>query len=71
MLSKMQTMPIRKLLKKSLLWVLTDQNKTETGADPSIALLENQFEQKENNPKAIKQLTYLIKKRWDEMPTIQ
>ena len=48
-------MPIRKLLKKSLLWVLTDPNKTEPGADPIIALVENQIEQKEKDPKAIKQ----------------
>ncbi|MDA0291976.1 MAG: hypothetical protein O2922_08335 [Cyanobacteria bacterium] len=68
---KTRTMPIRKLLKKSLLWVLTDPNKTEAGADPIIALVENQIEQKEKDPKAIKQWTYLIKKRWDEMPTIQ
>ena len=54
-------MPIRKLLKKSLLWVLTDPNKKETGADPIIALVENQIEQKEKDPKAIKQWTYLIK----------
>jgi hypothetical protein len=62
-------LPLRKLLRKSLLWILREPNKTAILPEPTLQPASSNPEIK--NTKAVKEWTYLIKKRWDQMPTIQ
>jgi hypothetical protein len=62
-------LPLRKLLRKSLLWILREPNKTAILPEPTLQPVSSNPETK--NTKAVKEWTYLIKKRWDQMPTIQ
>ncbi|HBU26088.1 MAG TPA: hypothetical protein DEB19_01795, partial [Synechococcales bacterium UBA8138] len=52
-----------------MLWILREPNKTAILPEPTLQLVSSNLETK--NTKAVKEWTYLIKKRWDQMPTIQ
>ncbi|NBV69589.1 MAG: hypothetical protein EBR69_02610 [Synechococcaceae bacterium WB4_2_0805] len=52
-----------------MLWILREPNKTTILPESTLQPVSSNPETK--NTKAVKEWTYLIKKRWDQMPTIQ